>query len=383
MPSRKILIVDGDVASRNYVRSTLQHQGYEILAAASGKEGLVAAWRDHPDLIIADPVEADLAGEDLAVRLRSDERTIRVPLIALSSDVRAARRQECLQAGFDDYLVKSPAVVPSLLESLSRFLNRPMPLAAQGGLTMAFLSAKGGTGTSSLCANLAMTMAEDHPQERVAVADLVLPIGSIAGIVGYDGAESLLQLAHLPASESIPEFLNAHLSPLERWGFRLVAGSPDPEGANDLDVRRINDIVAALRTAYDFVLLDLGRALSRISLPLILSADVVVMITGADISTVTLTKTVWGYLRGKGVRPASVYLILNRSVGLEGLAKPEIENIIGLPIQAAMPYLGSNVSVANNQHHPYVLNFPADTASIILKDAARQMAVLARNMRSA
>ena len=50
---------------------------------------------------------------------------------------------------------------------------------------MVFLSAKGGTGTSSLCANIAMCLGSEKIDTRVAVMDLVLPIGSIADIVGY------------------------------------------------------------------------------------------------------------------------------------------------------------------------------------------------------
>ena len=55
------------------------------------------------------------------------------------------------------------------------------------GPLLIFLSAKGGTGTSSLCANFAMNIQQEHPDARVVVADLVLPIGLIGPIVGEDG----------------------------------------------------------------------------------------------------------------------------------------------------------------------------------------------------
>ena len=91
MAGSTILIVDEDLASRNYVATALQKEGHHVLQAASGKEGLIAAWRDHPDIIIADPVLADLSGEELAARLRSDARTAKVPLVALSRDRRPLR----------------------------------------------------------------------------------------------------------------------------------------------------------------------------------------------------------------------------------------------------------------------------------------------------
>ena len=91
MAGNKILITDADVASRNFIGAMLQKEGYQTLQAASGKEGLIAAWRDRPDLIIADPLIPDLKGEDFAMRLRQDPRTAHTPLVALSRDPQPAR----------------------------------------------------------------------------------------------------------------------------------------------------------------------------------------------------------------------------------------------------------------------------------------------------
>jgi septum site-determining protein MinD len=252
----------------------------------------------------------------------------------------------------------------------------------EGGWLIVFLSAKGGTGTSSLCANIAMNVAINQPEARIAVLDLVLPIGSIAGIVGYQSDENVVTIAQRPVTETTPEFLRENLAQLEAWRFHLLAGSPDPEHGNELVVTRIGDLVAGLKSAYDFVFLDLGRSLSRISLPLIQQADIVTMVVGADISTVALTKTVWDYLQTKGLQASSVFMILNRAVGLEGVTKPEAEKIIGIPINTSMPYLGANLSLANNQHQPFVVKFPSDTASIVLKDTGRQMLDLVKRQRS-
>ncbi len=56
MAGSNILIIDGDLASRNYLARALHTEGHHILQAASGKEGLISAWRDRPDLIIVDPI---------------------------------------------------------------------------------------------------------------------------------------------------------------------------------------------------------------------------------------------------------------------------------------------------------------------------------------
>ena len=382
MAGNKILIIDADIASRNFIAVALQKDGHHILQAASGREGLILAWRDRPEVIVMDPVMADLKGEDFASRLRADARTARVPLIALSGDPQPARVRSCMDAGFNEYLVKTAQAIPALIETINRLHGNAAAAVKEGGLLMTFLSAKGGTGTSSLCANIAMNIASNQPEARVAVADIVLPIGSIAEIVGYDGAQNLVTIAEMSASETTPEFFRENLTTMANWHFHLLAGSPDPEHGNQLKVGRIGDIIHALKTSFDFVLLDLGRSLSRFSLPLIEHADLIVMVVSTDLSTITLTKTVWEYLRSKGVQASSIYTILNRAVGLEGLTKAEAEKIIGIEIKTAMPYLGSNFSLANNQHQPIVSKFPHDTASIVLKEASQQMVSMARRLRT-
>jgi pilus assembly protein CpaE len=382
MAGSNILIIDGDLASRNYLARALRSEGHQILQAASGKEGLISAWRDRPDLIIADPVLADLTAAQLAIRLRSDARTAKIPLIALSSDPQPGRAQACKQAGFNEYLTKTPQAIPALVETITRLLGGGEAAVKAGGFLVVFMSAKGGTGTSSLCANIAMNIKQNQPDAQVVVVDMVLPIGSIAGIVGYQGDKNLVTIAQLPASETTPEFFRGALTELAVWRIHLLAGSPDPEKGNELAVMRIGNIVSALKAGYDYVLLDLGRTLSHISLPLIEHADLIAMVAGADLSTVTLTKTVWDYLQTRGVHAGSVYIIMNRAVGLEGLSKSEAEKIIGIPVNVAMPYLGGNFAMANDQHQPYSIKFPRDTASIILKDIARQMADLAKSLRA-
>lgn len=382
MAGKKILIVDSDVASQNFIARNLLEQKYEVLKAGSGKEGLIFAWRDHPDLLIVDPILSDLRGEEVVTRLRQDGRTANLPLIALSSDQSIARIKSCLDAGFNDYIVKSGQAISTLNETIGRLLGYTTAAAKEGGLLIVFLSAKGGTGTSSLCANIAMTVGQNQPQARVVVVDMVLPIGSIAPIVGFDGDQNLVTLSDVMPGEMTGELFNERLSELPDWKFHLLAGSPDPESSNHLNVGRVGDIINTLRANYDYIFVDLGRSLSKFSLALIQNCDLIALIVSTDLSTVTLTKTTWEYLKNKGVEATSVYTILNRAVGLEGLSKPEAEKVLGIEIKTAMPYLGGNFALANNQHQPYSLKFSNDTAAIVFKQIAQEMSELAHRLRA-
>ncbi len=381
MPEKKVLVIDADVASRNFIVRHLFDQKYEVIPAGSSKEGLIYAWRDRPDLAVIDPTIADISGEELARKLKQDARTANMPLIALSSDQSAARIKSCLDAGFSDYIAKSGQAMENLIETVSRLLGGTATVARQGGLLMVFLSAKGGTGTSSICANIAMNIGQNQPELSVAVVDMVMPIGSIASMVGYEGTQNIITAADLP-EDTAPRLFRDALADLKLWRFNLLAGSPDPESSSHLKVGRLGAIVSALKETHDYVLIDIGRSLSRITLPLILNADLNVLVISTDTSTVSLTKTVLEYMKNKGVNANSIFPILNRAVGLEGLSKADTEKILNLQIRSTVPYLGSNMVLANSLHQPFALKFPKDTASIVFQETAKEMSTLARNLRA-
>ena len=122
--------------------------------------------------------------------------------------------------------------------------------------------------------------------------------------------------------------------------------------------------------SYDYILVDLGRALSRISLPIIQMADVVVLIVGTDLSTAILTRTVWNYLKTQGIDPRRLYPLQNRAVGLEGLTKIELEQMTGLQIRLTLPYMSGNFTVANNRHEPVIAKFPNNSSTFTLETSS-------------
>jgi pilus assembly protein CpaE len=179
-----------------------------------------------------------------------------------------------------------------------------------------------------------------------------------------------------------PDYFKEQLTEMPFWQFSLLAGSPDPESSNHLNVARIWDIVAGVKSTFDYVLVDLGRSLSKISLPLIQHADLLALVISTDASSVDLTKILLEYFKNKGVHGNTIYAILNRAIGLEGVSKPDVEKTLGIPIKTAVPYLGGNFTLANNQHQPYSLKFPMETAAFVFAEAAKEMTALARKVRA-
>lgn len=377
-----ILVIDGDAASRNYLNVMLRKSGYAVLTASLGREGLISAWKDRPDIIVFDPELTDVPSLEILTRLRQDHRTSQVPVVALSSRQDSKDKSALLSAGCNDYLTKSSQALSQLLELIPRLLREESTLPGKRGILEVFLSAKGGAGTSSLCANIAMCLGSEKIDTRVAVVDLVLPIGSIADIVGYTDKMNLVSVSKEDPALITADYFNNFLPRVPNWYFHLLAGSPDPESANQLVVNRLDGIMNAIIESYDFILVDLGRGLSRISLPIIQKADAVVLVVGTDLSTAILTRTVWEYLMTQGIDPKRLYPLQNRAVGLEGLTKNELEKMTGTQIRLTLPYMSGNFTVANNRHEPLISKFPNDSSTFTLKEAAIQIAELGQHSHS-
>jgi pilus assembly protein CpaE len=380
--SVSILIIDGDSTSRNYLSAMLVQKGYVALTASLGREGLISAWKDQPAVILLDPVLPDLSGLEVVTRLRQDRRTATTPIIALSVENDPRRMNELMAAGCSEYILKSGQALEAILELIVRLLQPVETPVRKAGKLVAFLSAKGGIGTSSLCANLAMCVANREAGRRVAVVDLVLPLGSIANIVGYGEQVSIVDAALLPPGAQQLEFCEQNLPLIRGWDFHLLAGPTNPDAANRLPGDRIEGLIQTILGCYDLVFIDLGRSLSRISLPVIQKANVIVLVLGTDLATATLTRTVLDYLRSLKIDAQNIYAIQNRAVGLEGMTRGEVEKMIGLPIRATMPYMGGNFTVANNHHEPLMTRFPSDSGTLLISQSANELREMLQRSRS-
>ncbi len=376
MTPTTLLLIDADEPNRNFLTQLLHKKNYQVRQAASGEEGIRMFAEAPPDMIIFDTKLPDLPAMDLIERLQRNPAIASIPCVVLTSHSDPEEMQTCLQAGCAEYYIKSGMVMMTLVEAIPRLLSegRRLRKRRQEGYLIVFLSAKGGTGTSSLCANIAMNMAAQLPQERLAVADLVLPMGTIAPLVGVlDPRFNLVTVASEPEEKVNADYFGSQLLVPPHWLFHLLPGAPDPETSINLNVGHIPNIVSALRHAYDYVLVDLGRSLSKISLPIIQAADLVVLILSTDLSTVNQTRKLWHYLREQGISANRVYAIINRAVGLEGLTKAETEKILEIGINLTIPYMMGNFTLANNQNTPISIKFPMYTATLILKQAAQEM----------
>lgn len=114
MPVKKVLIVDDSPTERFFLTDLLRKQGYEVITADNGEQGVAVAKSEKPDLILMDVVMPGLNGFQATRQLSRNPETQAIPVIMCTTKGQETDRVWGMRQGAVDYLVK-PVVAEELL----------------------------------------------------------------------------------------------------------------------------------------------------------------------------------------------------------------------------------------------------------------------------
>jgi CheY-like chemotaxis protein len=117
-----VLIVEDNEMNRDMLSRRLVRRGYTVESAVDGIQGIARAQELLPDLVLMDMSLPGLDGWEATRRLKADEKTRAIPVIALTSHAMAGDREKALEAGCDEYDIK-PIELPRLLGKMQRVLG--------------------------------------------------------------------------------------------------------------------------------------------------------------------------------------------------------------------------------------------------------------------
>ncbi|MBA3995748.1 MAG: two-component system response regulator [Candidatus Accumulibacter sp.] len=106
MPVKKILVVDDSPTERHFMVELLTRNGYQVITAESGEEGIAKAKAEQPDLVLMDVVMPGLNGYQATRTLTRDEATKNIPVIVCTSKGQETDKIWGLRQGAQDYMVK-------------------------------------------------------------------------------------------------------------------------------------------------------------------------------------------------------------------------------------------------------------------------------------
>jgi len=123
MESKKILVTEDDKVLLNLVRDGLTAEGFEVLGASNGKDGLEMALKSHPDLILVDVMMPIMNGVEMITKLREDEWGKNAKVIVLTNLNSEKTVADFLEKGAYDYLIKSDWPLEAIIKKVEEKLN--------------------------------------------------------------------------------------------------------------------------------------------------------------------------------------------------------------------------------------------------------------------
>ena len=125
-PAARVLVIDDDPVILELLRINFEIEGFEVLRAADGEEGLQRARTDEPDVVLCDIMMPRLDGLELLTRLRHDPLTAHLPVVLLSAKAQKVEVERGLALGADDYVTK-PFDPLELLDRVNAVLAKTRP----------------------------------------------------------------------------------------------------------------------------------------------------------------------------------------------------------------------------------------------------------------
>ena len=118
-----VLLVEDESAQREMLAYNLEAEGFDVITADNGEDGLILVDENDPDLIVLDWMMPQLSGIEVCRRLKSNSKTRQTPVIMLSARAEEVDRVRGLETGADDYVVKPYSVI-ELMARVKAHLRR-------------------------------------------------------------------------------------------------------------------------------------------------------------------------------------------------------------------------------------------------------------------
>jgi Flp pilus assembly CpaE family ATPase len=320
---------------QHWLTSTPGNAGFVLNWTDSLADGMSRLERGGVDVILLDLGLPDCNGMETFTQTRS--HAPKTPIVILSSADSESLALQMIQAGAEDYLVKSSCNADTLARAVRRAVVRHKshgavaPASSTPSRVINVVGAKGGSGTTTIACTLAAELRQQTGQ-KVLLADLDPSGGLVSFLTGVDCPYSMsdatgnLQRMDAAVWESIvaqnPD------------GLQVIA-SPGPD-KEEIDSARVREVLAFTRPLYDWTVIDLGRLNYR-SVRLLGADGEVFVVTAATIPALYNAKRAVETLRAAAIDGDRIRLIVNH-IGEKPLVSGDaLQNMFGVPVYATVP----------------------------------------------
>ncbi|MGE5567723.1 MAG: AAA family ATPase [Rhodospirillales bacterium] len=240
-----------------------------------------------------------------------------------------------IRAGANEFLY--PPLEAGLQKALERISSERLKQQAAGrqrGKILGFLSAKGGCGATTIACHVAVEL-QRATSQQVLLADLDLDTGMVGFLMKTRSQYSIMDAV-----------MNVHRLDLSYWKALVSNGhehlevitapqAASPRGA--VDPEHFRQVLQFLRSAYDWVVVDLGRSASPLAFGVLDELDGLYLISTMDLPALHLSKQVVQNLTDAGFGRNRLHLVMNRAPKRSDILPSELQRVLGLPIFEFLP----------------------------------------------
>lgn len=345
----RILVIDDNADLLQMIRLLLEERGgHEVVLSAEGQDGLDKAASDPPDLAIIDVMMPGMTGYEVCERLRSNPSTTDIPIIILTARGQDVDRQAALEAGADVYIAK-PVTMADLLEQVNELLEKkPPPGRRPSGEAIAFLSLRGGVGTTTLAVNMAAAL-QKQDAGNVCLVDLSPSSGNAALQLGLRPDPNWSALAMVGNQPDVSAPLLEHAS-----GLHILASPFVPVVGEGLPQETVQSTMNALRERFSNLVIDLPSILNEVTMTTLEAVDTITLVLASDPPAIQATL---GTLQALRAYTDKIRLVLNQATSGQQLPKEALERVLRRPLNGMIPFDPAQAQ-ALSQGQPLILSAP-------------------------
>jgi len=367
----KIALLSRD--ERNLIdlaRQLRTRPGLDEVDMIAGSPARLATLADEaiPDVLVVDQPRLD--DEDLDQIERLGHLFPRLAFIVLSNDLSQDFLLRAMRAGVREVLPASPGAA-ALAQSLDRIAEK---LGSQGGAqgkVLAFISCKGGSGSTFLATNLAYALSAGG-SKRVALIDMNLQFGDASLFVSDTKPLATLSDVATQIHRLDPSFLASSMVAVTP-NYGILAAPSDPAHASDVKPEHIDAIVKLARRQYDFIVLDVGRSLDPVSIRALDHADTIYPVLQMTLPYIRDGKRLLTVFRNLDYAKDKVELIVNRHDTNSDIRMKDLEEAFDTTTMRTVPNHYDAAAKSVNQGVPVTRLAPDSPLSAALMEMARKL----------
>lgn len=326
----------------------------------------------RPDLVLAETS----GPEDLAALESLASAHPEIDYVLVSADLEPQVLLRMMRAGVREVL-PAPAPDQAVAAAVQRLMRKrsaaaAVPAEKKQGQVLSFVSCKGGSGATFLAANLAHILAAEG-ERRVALIDLNLQFGDAALFVSSEPVTShVAEVARNITRLDRELLMSAMLKAAP--GLWVLAAPEDPALGAEVQPEHVQSILKLARETFDFVVIDVGRSLSAVTLQALDASDHVYAVLQLTLPFIRDGKRLRDVFRSLDYPARKIHWVVNRYEKDSQLTLSDLRRTLGVQDLVVMPNQYQAVAASVNQGTPIDRIAPHSPITRALREFAEQIA---------